>query len=213
MPGRQVSSTKSWLSNALVDRTAPLLPWGSEADRRISPVDASAAILSHFRDAWNHEHAPEGERSRLERLPIVVTVPASFDEEARELTVQAARAAGFERLTLLEEPLAALYAWIGRHRSSLSSVVAEDALILICDVGGGTTDFSLIHVGEENGELAFERVAIGEHLLLGGDNLDLTLAVQIEQKFGAGARLTLAQRQTLRRKCSAAMEQLQEALG
>lgn len=208
MPGRQVSSTKSWLSNALVDRTAPLLPWGSEADRRISPVDASTAILAHLRDAWNQEHASEGEGSRLEHLPIVVTVPASFDEEARELTVQAARAAGFERLTLLEEPLAALYAWIGRHRSSLSSVLAEDALILVCDVGGGTTDFSLIHVGEENGELAFERVAIGEHLLLGGDNLDLTLAVQVEQKFATGARLTLAQRQMLRRKCSAAKEQL-----
>jgi molecular chaperone DnaK (HSP70) len=208
VPGRQVSSSKSWLSNALVDRTAALLPWGSEGGPRISPVDASAAVLAHFRDAWKHEHAAEGEGARLERQPIVLTVPASFDEEARELTVQAARAAGFEHLTLLEEPLAALYAWIAAHRRSLNTILQEDALILVCDVGGGTTDFSLIRVTDEAGELVFERIAIGEHLLLGGDNLDLTLAVLVEQKFGGPAKLTAAQRQTLRRKCSAAKEQL-----
>jgi hypothetical protein len=138
----------------------------------------------------------------------VLAVPASFDEEARELTVQAARAAGLERLTLLEEPLAALYAWIAAHRRSLATVFAGNALILVCDVGGGTTDFSLIQVKVEDGDLVFERIAIGEHLLLGGDNLDLTLAVRVEQKFGEGVRLTLGQRQTLRRRCSAAKEQL-----
>lgn len=208
VPGRQIASAKSWLSNALVDRTAPLLPWGGEGGRKISPVEASTALLAHLRDAWNHEHANETGLGRLEHLPIVLTVPASFDEEARELTVQAACAAGFERLTLLEEPLAALYAWIASHRRSLSTMLAGPALILVCDVGGGTTDFSLIRVGEEDGGLAFERIAIGEHLLLGGDNLDLALAVRVEQKFGAAAKLTLAQRQTLRRKCSAAKEQL-----
>lgn len=208
VPARQVSSTKSWLSNALVDRTAPLLPWGVEGGVRISPVEASTRVLAHFREAWNHARAAEGESQRLENLPVVVTVPASFDEEARELTVEAARAAGFETLRLLEEPLAALYAWIAAHRASLSELIAENALILVCDVGGGTTDFSLIRAGEEDGEVAFERIAIGEHLLLGGDNLDLALAVRVEQKFGPGAKLTLGQRQTLRRKCSAAKEQL-----
>jgi molecular chaperone DnaK (HSP70) len=208
VPARQVSSTKSWLSNVLVDRTAPLLPWGVEGGPRISPVDASTRVLAHFRDAWNHAHASDGERHSLEGLPLIVTVPASFDEEARELTVQAARAAGFETLRLLEEPLAALYAWIAAHRASLGDLIAENALILVCDVGGGTTDFSLIRAGEEGGEVTFERIAIGEHLLLGGDNLDLALAVRMEQKFGPGAKLTLGQRQTLRRKCSAAKEHL-----
>jgi molecular chaperone DnaK (HSP70) len=208
VPGRQVSSSKSWLSNALVDRTSALLPWGSETGPRISPVDASASVLAHFRDAWNHEHASRGDEGRLERQALVLTVPASFDEEARELTVRAARAAGFEHLTLLEEPLAALYAWIAAHRRSLNAILQGDALILVCDVGGGTTDFSLIRVSEEAGELVFERIAIGEHLLLGGDNLDLTLAVLVEQKFGGSAKLTPGQRQTLRRKCSAAKEQL-----
>jgi molecular chaperone DnaK (HSP70) len=218
IPGRQVSSAKSWLSNSLVDRTAALLPWivgsglpaaapGAEVGRRISPVEASTRLLAHFRDAWNHVNGADSSR-RFEELPVIVTVPASFDEEARELTVQAARAAGFEKLRLLEEPLAALYAWIAAHRASLSSLVSDNAVILVCDVGGGTTDFSLIRTMDEGGELAFERIAIGEHLLLGGDNLDLALAVHVEQKFGGGTRLTIAQRQTLRRKCSAAKEQL-----
>jgi molecular chaperone DnaK (HSP70) len=208
VPGRLVSSAKSWLSNALVDRTAALLPWGVEGGPRISPVDASTRVLAHLRDAWNQVHAAEGAPLRIENSSIVVTVPASFDEEARELTVQAARAAGFEKLRLLEEPLAALYAWIAAHRASLPQLISANALILVCDVGGGTTDFSLIRASDERGELTFERIAIGEHLLLGGDNLDLALAAAVEQKFGAGVKLTLAQRQTLRRKCSAAKEQL-----
>jgi molecular chaperone DnaK (HSP70) len=208
VPSRLVSSAKSWLSNAQVDRTAPLLPWGAESGRRLSPVEASARILAHLRDAWNHEHAGDT-ASRLEAMAIVLTVPASFDEEARELTVQAARDAGFERLTLLEEPLAALYAWLAAHRrSAAAKAFDEGSRILVCDVGGGTTDFSLIRTSVEDGELAFERIAIGDHLLLGGDNLDLALAVGIEQRLGQQAPLTLAQRQTLRRKCSAAKEQL-----
>ena len=171
---------------------------------------ASGLILGHLRDAWNHLHGSAGEEQRLERLPIVLTVPASFDEEARELTVQAAREAGFEHLTLLEEPLAALYAWISSHRRELSTIFGSAALLLVCDVGGGTTDFSLIRASVDDGdrELRFERIAIGEHLLLGGDNLDLALAVLAEQKLGEAAKLTLTQRQSLRRKCSAAKEQL-----
>src|SRR4029453_8875154 len=145
---------------------------------------------------------------RLEQQSIVVTVPASFDEEARELTVSAAREAGFEKLTLLEEPLAALYAWLAAHRRNPAARLGGAALILVCDVGGGTTDFSLIRAAADGGELTFERIAIGEHLLLGGDNLDLALAVLVEQKLGDPSRLTLAQRQALRRKCSAAKELL-----
>ncbi len=141
--------------------------------------------------------------------PSVLTVPASFDEEARELTLQAALDAGLEKVTLLEEPLAALYAWIAAHPRLPMSTLGEGALVLVCDVGGGTTDFSLICASIEDGELVFERIAIGEHLLLGGDNLDLALAVAVEEKLpGGAARLSLSQRLTLRRKCSAAKEQL-----
>lgn len=205
VPARQIASAKSWLSNPRVDRTAPLLPWGTETGPKLSPVQASSRLLAHLRDAWNHTRGESD--GALETRPVVVTVPASFDEEARELTVEAATAAGFREFTLLEEPLAALYAWIAGHRLELPAVLGEGALILVCDVGGGTTDFSLIRAGLEGGELAFERTAIGEHLLLGGDNLDLALAALAEQKM-AGARLTLTQRQILRRKCSAAKEQL-----
>src|SRR5688572_28033362 len=210
VPSRQIASAKSWLSNAQVDRTAPLLPWDADAGRRLSPVEASARILGHLRDAWNHERARADDTQRLERQHVILTVPASFDEEARELTVQAARDAGFTSLALLEEPLAALYAWIATHRRELAGTFGAGSLILVCDVGGGTTDFSLIRtsIDESSRELLFERILIGEHLLLGGDNLDLALAVLVEQKLGETARLSLAQRQTLRRKCSAAKEQL-----
>lgn len=205
VPARQISSAKSWLSNPHVDRTAALLPWGNEAGVRLSPVEASARVLGHIRDAWNHEHRAED--AKLEEQQVVLTVPASFDEEARELTVEAARNAGFERLTLLEEPLAALYAWIASHRRQLTEIFSGESLILVVDVGGGTTDFSLIRAHVDGDDLTFERIAIGEHLLLGGDNLDLSLAAMVEQKL-APARLTLVQRQVLRRKCTAAKESL-----
>jgi len=209
-PSRQIASAKSWLSNPHVDRTAPLLPWGAEHVPTLSPVAASTRLLMHLRDAWNHERAIEDPAARLETLPVVLTVPASFDEEARELTVQAGRAAGLEHLTLLEEPLAALYAWMAAHRREIAATFAAGARILVCDVGGGTTDFSLIRAqaDERHGEPTFERTAIGEHLLLGGDNLDLALAVLVEQKLAGAGRLSLAQRQMLRRQCSAAKERL-----
>jgi molecular chaperone DnaK (HSP70) len=207
VPARLISSAKSWLSNPHVDRTAALLPWGNEAGARLSPVEASARLLAHIRDAWNHTHAQGNDAARLEQQQVVLTVPASFDEEARELTVEAAKTAGLERVTLLEEPLAALYAWIATHRRQLAQGFAGDSLILVVDVGGGTTDFSLIRARVEGEELAFERIAIGEHLLLGGDNLDLALAAAVEHQL-APARLTLAQRQVLRRKCTAAKEAL-----
>jgi molecular chaperone DnaK (HSP70) len=208
VPTRLVSSAKSWLSNPSIDRPAPILPWGADDGPRVSPVQASARVLAHLKEAWNTRYARRDDSARLERQPVVLTVPASFDEEARELTVRAARESGLEP-TLLEEPLAALYAWIAVHRRELTTRLFDGALVLVCDVGGGTTDFSLIRATAGDGGLRFERVAIGEHLLLGGDNLDLALAVLVEQKLtSGGARLTLAQRQTLRRKCSAAKETL-----
>ena len=208
VPSRLIASAKSWLSNARVDRTAALLPWATEGGPRLSPADASARLLAHLRDAWNHERARTTEEWRLERQHVVLTVPASFDEEARELTVTAARGAGLGQLTLLEEPLAALYAWMASHRRQLAGTFGEGALILVCDVGGGTTDFSLIRAAIEDGDLTFTRIAIGEHLLLGGDNLDLALAALVEQKLAATGKLTLTQRQILRRKCTAAKERL-----
>jgi hypothetical protein len=208
VPARQVASAKSWLSNPHVDRTAALLPWGVEGGPRLSPVEASARVLVHLRDAWNHAFARSNEDWAFDRQHVVLTVPASFDEEARELTVMAARSAGIEHLTLLEEPLAALYAWIAAHRRHLAETFAGGTLILVCDVGGGTTDFSLIRTELEDGEVVFERIAIGEHLLLGGDNLDLALAALVEQKLAGSGKLTLTQRQVLRRKCTAAKEQL-----
>ena len=210
VPARQISSAKSWLVNRSVDRTAAILPWGVEGGAHLSPVEASARLLAHLRDAWNHEHAADGEPARLERQPVVLGVPASFDEEARELTVEAARAAGFTDFRVLEEPLAAVYAWIAAHRRQIAERLGDGDVVLVCDVGGGTTDFTLIRAFTEGGDLRFERVAVGEHLLLGGDNLDLALAVLVEQKMTAstGAALSLTQRLTLRRTAAAAKEQL-----
>ena len=203
MPARQIASAKSWLSNPRVDRTAALLPWGAEEGPRLSPVEASARLLAHLRDAWNHDHARAARSARLERQPIVLTVPASFDEEARELTVEAAKQAGIDAADAARR--ATRRALRVDRRASPATVAtpsADGALILVCDVGGGTTDFSLIRAQIEDGELTFERIAIGEHLLLGGDNLDLALASLVEQKLRRSGRLTLTQRQMLRRKCT-----------
>ena len=221
-PARQVASAKSWLAHPGVDRRAAILPWGTTAAPRISPVDASARYLTHIRDAWNATIAAGDEGLRLERQRIVLTVPASFDEEARELTVEAARGAAFTNLTLLEEPIAAFYAWIADQRTRRSSrsggvnrprdaVRADDRVALVCDVGGGTSDFSLIRVGRDAGTPTFERISIGDHLLLGGVNVDLALATLLEQRIAAARadlRLAVTQRAALRRLCSAAKERL-----
>ena len=222
IPSRQVSSAKSWLSYSGVNRRAKILPAQAEPPQpMISPVEASARYLMHLRDAWNGEIGTDAE-SRFERQEIVLTVPASFDEEARELTVQAARMAKLDNLTLLEEPLAAFYAWIATNRHAQSdgqpvrpalargengNDLHDGELILICDVGGGTTDFSLVRTRFVGGELQFERTAIGEHLLLGGDNLDFALARRMEEKLN-DIKLTLRQRYALRRACCAAKERL-----
>ena len=221
IPSRQVSSAKSWLSYSGVDRRAKILPVQAEPPQpMISPVEASARYLMHLRDAWNGAIGTDAD-ARFERQEIVLTVPASFDEEARELTVQAARKAKLDKLTLLEEPLAAFYAWIAANRYMQSSGpssqpfargdndedLRDGDLVLICDIGGGTTDFSLVRALSVNGELQFERTAVGEHLLLGGDNLDFALARRVEEKLN-DVKLTLRQRYALRRACCAAKERL-----
>src|SRR4029077_15318786 len=167
--GRLVSSAKSWLSHSGVDRTSPLLPFRApEGVAKLSPVEASRRYLEHLRDAWNSKFpdAPFADQQ------VLVTVPASFDAVARELTQSAAEQAGYRNVILLEEPQSAFYAWIERHPDWRERVRAGD-LILVVDIGGGTTDFTLITVTEREGELALDRVAVGEHILLGGDNMDL----------------------------------------
>jgi molecular chaperone DnaK (HSP70) len=181
-PGRLVSSAKSWLCHSGVDRTADLLPWQGAADVvRISPVEASARYLRHLRDAWNANFKLDP----LAEQDIVLTLPASFDEVARELTVQAAAAAGLPRVVLIEEPQAAFYAWIDAHHADWEKRVEPGQKILVCDIGGGTSDFTLIRVRRGEGDkVQFHRVAVGDHLILGGDNLDLALARHLEQKLG-----------------------------
>ncbi len=184
-PGRLVVSAKSWLSHSGVDRTAGLLPWHGAADvERLSPVQVSARYLAHVRSAWNASHP----RDRLADQEVILTVPASFDEVARELTLEAAREAGLAHVVLLEEPQAAFYAWIDAHRADWPQRVRAGQTILVCDVGGGTSDFTLIRVrpGAENERVIFHRVAVGEHLILGGDNFDLALAHHVEKRLGGG---------------------------
>ncbi len=210
VPGRQVSSAKSWLCQSAIDRTADILPREAEPpEPMVSPVEASARYLTHLRDAWNHVQAAEGAtdpQQLFENQDIVLTVPASFDEEARELTVEAARQAGLQNLTLLEEPLAAFYAWVSEHQSALGDHLRDGDLVLICDIGGGTSDFSLVRAHVHGDSVEFDRTAIGEHLLLGGENLDLALARRVEQKLNA--KLTLRQRHALRIASSVAKERL-----
>ncbi|WP_373045690.1 Hsp70 family protein [Vulgatibacter sp.] len=183
VPGRLVASAKSWLSHAGVDRTAAILPWGApEGVAKIAPVTASARILAHVREAWDAAH-PEAPLALQE---VVLTVPASFDEVARELTVQAAREAGFERLRLLEEPQAAFYDFLQQNEEALAAAVGQARLALVVDVGGGTTDLTLVKLTPQgSGPPKIERIAVGEHLMLGGDNMDVTLARHVESALGA----------------------------
>ena len=202
VPTKLVHSAKSWLSNPDVDRTAKILPYDSqEAGRVLSPVEVSARLLEKFRQSWD-----EARGTPLAEQDIVLTVPASFDEEARELTVMAARDAGLEKLTLLEEPAAAFYSWIANNFTQSRKLLRDGQVVLVCDVGGGTSDFSLIRVGRQGDLVEFTRTAVGKHLLLGGDNLDLTLAWLVETKLGVA--LSIRQRAGLRRQCAAAKERL-----
>lgn len=186
-PARLVASAKSWLSYGGANRTGAILPWGAPPEvTHLSPVDASAAYLRHLASAFDAAVGAAGEGDRKQALAnqdVLLTVPASFDEEARELTLRAAKAAGLEHVTLLEEPQAAFYAWLDALGDAWRRRVKVGDLVLVCDVGGGTTDFSLIAVAERDGELSLERVAVGEHILLGGDNMDLALARMLQGRL------------------------------
>jgi len=210
VPGRLVASAKSWLSHAGVDRKSPILPRGGAEDvPKVSPLEASTAYLGHLRDAWNHAVAGKSAADRLERQEVLLTVPASFDAVARDLTVEAARAAGLEHVTLLEEPTAAFYAWLAALGEGWRKQVKAGDLLLVCDVGGGTTDFTLIQVTDQGGDLGLTRLAVGEHILLGGDNMDLALAHAVAATLPKGMDgLDPAQRVALGHACRAAKEAL-----
>ena len=209
IPSRLVSSAKSWLCNPQADRTARILPWGSQGVEKISPVGATAEYLTHVRSAWNH--FVKDEDKFIENQFVVITVPASFNEEARELTMTAVKQAGFgDSVTLLEEPLAAFYSWLILHEGDWEEHVREDELILVCDVGGGTTDFSLISLKGGDGTPRFERLAVGDHLILGGDNIDLALARIVEAKFNSKKSLSQDKWKTLCHRCREAKERILE---
>lgn len=184
IPGRLISSAKSWLCHGGVDRRAPILPWGeTEKAAKQSPVEASARYLAHMRDAWNFVMAAGDREKAFEHQDVILTVPASFDEVARELSLEAAKQAGLEGVTLLEEPQAAFYSWLARQEKDWDRLADAGTVILVCDIGGGTTDFTLISVKDAEGGPVPERIAVGEHLLLGGDNMDLALARLVESRL------------------------------
>src|SRR5215470_13801522 len=206
VPDRVVASAKSWLSYAGSDRTAAILPWGSPDEvGKLSPVDVSARYLGHVRGAWDaaFPDAP------LAKQDVLITVPASFDPVARELTVRAAGEAGLSQVTLLEEPQAALYAWIDANGNRWRDALAVGDVILVCDVGGGTSDFSLIAARDDGGTLALERVAVGDHILLGGDNMDLALAYHLRERLAQeGTALDAWQLRGVVASCREAKERL-----
>lgn len=203
--GRQVSSAKSWLSHQAVDRTSEILPWAGAADvDKVSPVLASASYLNHIRQAWNHRHPSHP----LEAQEVVITVPASFDETARKFTLQAAELAGLPHIVLLEEPQAVCYDWYARHHDKMSETLAQLPLILVCDVGGGTTDLSLISAESHGDTFTLNRIGVGEHLMLGGDNIDLALAHLAEQRLDPNKKLNAANLTKLIQQTRTAKEQL-----
>lgn len=205
-PIRLVSSAKSWLCHAGVDCKAPILPADApEEIERVSPFQATTAYLEHIRDAWQYQHP----NAPLSEQELVITVPASFDPAARELTVEAARAVGLNQAILLEEPQAAVYSWIEKSQGEWRKQAKCGDVILVIDVGGGTTDLSLIAVTEQDGNLELTRVAVGDHILLGGDNMDLALAYTVKAKLEKdGKRLEPWQIQALTHSCRDAKEKL-----
>jgi molecular chaperone DnaK (HSP70) len=199
VPDRLVTSAKSWLSNTHIDPRQSTLPWRSESvEAKLSPLEISRRYLEHLRNAFLHTVHSRGTQWDLGDGQIIVTVPASFDEVARSLTAEAAAAAGLGNVTLLEEPQAAFYAWTARAGRQWRDAVAPGEIILVCDIGGGTADFSLIAVSDVAGNLELERISVGEHILLGGDNMDLALAYALQAKLeGDGKSLDAWQFLTL----------------
>ena len=202
--GRFVTSAKSWLSHPSVDHSAEILPWGSSDEiSKVSPIDASASYLAHIRTVWGHKF-PD---APLEQQDIVITVPASFDEAARSLTLEAARVAGLAQVRLLEEPQAVCYDWLRRNTDTLKQALANVHLLLVCDVGGGTTDLTLIKVEQGEHEPKLTRIGVGDHLMLGGDNIDLALAHLAESRLSEGEkRLSAADLSQLIEQCRLAKE-------
>jgi molecular chaperone DnaK (HSP70) len=215
-PARVIASAKSWLCHPAVDRRSAILPPGAPEDvERISPVEASWRYLEHLVEAWDHVVAKGDESLALSKQSVVLTVPASFDASARELTTEAAFAAGLEDLILLEEPQAAFYAWLAGKGDAWRKDVNAGDVVLVVDVGGGTSDFSVIAAVDKGGELVLERVAVGDHILLGGDNMDMLLAHIVEQKMvaeaeeaGRSLELDRWQRTSLQHAARAAKEKL-----
>ncbi|MDX2175677.1 MAG: Hsp70 family protein [Candidatus Sumerlaeia bacterium] len=208
---RMIHSAKSWLSHSGVDRQARFLPFQSrEEDAKRSPVEVSTALLEHFRAAWNHRMAQGDASTDLAEQDIVLCVPASFDAAARSLTMEAATAAGLRHVSLLEEPQAAFHSWIERAGEDWRKRVRVGDIVLVVDVGGGTTDFSLIAVSDAGGELELRRLAVGEHILLGGDNMDLALAYGVAANLEAerGRKLDPAQMAALVQQCRQGKEAL-----
>lgn len=204
--GRAVVSAKSWLCHGSVDRTAAILPWGAAEDvEKISPLEASASYLNHIKSYWNSVFPNE----LLEQQQIVLTVPASFDEMARALTLEAAKECGFQQVRLLEEPQAVCYDWLNRHSDNLHEALQGARLLLVCDVGGGTTDLTLIEIKyHADAEPELVRIGVGEHLMLGGDNLDLAIAHIVERELSAEKKLSTAELAQLIQQCRVAKETL-----
>ncbi len=206
VPDGVISSAKSWLCNSRVDRTKPILPWNDEGEEgKISPLKAETMYLTHIKLAW----AQVFPKDKLENQNVIITIPASFDAAARDLVIQAARDAGLPNITLLEEPQAAFYSWISQEENPWRQQVKKGDIVLVADVGGGTTDFSLIEITESNGDLALNRVAVGNHILLGGDNMDLTLAYIAAQRLqSSGKKISRWQTIQLSHQCRKAKEEL-----
>ncbi|MEZ7892440.1 MAG: Hsp70 family protein [Candidatus Wallbacteria bacterium] len=188
-PKRLVSSAKSWLCHEGVSRNDKILPFGPDIEcEKFSPIEVTAKYLEHLKDAWNYKMASKNKENRMEEQSILITVPASFDAAARDLTLKAAESAGLSNITLLEEPQAAFYSWLNQMGDGWRREVKEGDVVLVFDVGGGTTDFSLIAVTQKGGDLTLNRIAVGNHILLGGDNMDIALANLVRNKIEAAGK-------------------------
>jgi molecular chaperone DnaK (HSP70) len=189
IPDRLVTSAKSWLSNFHVDPKSSVLPWKSDIkEQKLSAFDCSRRYLEHIKSGFLYAESTQGRSWNLSEGQVVLTVPASFDEIARNLTAAAAEAAGFSKAVLLEEPQAAFYAWTAQAGINWRKQVSRGDIVLVCDIGGGTADFSLIAVSEKEGNLEVERISVGEHILLGGDNMDLALAYTLQAQLEAAGK-------------------------
>ena len=210
VPTHLVSSAKSWLCHTAVNRRDKILPWkGNDESNKVSPLEASTLYLKHLVNSWNAQFEAIDSDLKLEKQEVVLTVPASFDADARDFTMEAAKEAGFKKISLLEEPQAAFYSWLEANKDTWREQVQEGDVILVIDVGGGTSDFTLIAVESDQGNLFLNRLAVGEHILLGGDNMDLALAYELSRQLAANnIKLDLAQMVALSHACRTAKEKL-----